>query len=165
MISEISKADEQAKDLIKEANLPPELEEKALRRWITGSERDGKKIDNDVKKKENSTREAYSKDEAWWKKHQVDRLKNRQSTEPSDEVDCGDFSSGTGDWSNLRHIELVVVPDNNNAQGQATNTNENRESKNQNPAKPVQPPGSGTTPTTTEPRRSERKLSTSLQKT
>lgn len=192
IITEINKIDEQAKTLIKEVELPPDLEEKALQRWRSSAERDAKKIDNEERRKETSTREAYSKDEIFWKKHQVDRLKNRQLTEQPGAAVDGNSVRDTSEWCKLpefelvvsaegghggeevapssenqhpKKIELVVVPESGHEGEEMAPSSENEHPKNENPVKPVQPPGQGTTPKTTDLRRSERKSSTSLPKT
>ena len=71
---------------------------------------------------------------------------------------CLLFTSSAG-------VLLVVAPEGGHEGKEVASSSENEHPKNENPAKPVQPPGQGTTSKTTDLRRSERKSSTSLPKT
>ena len=164
ILAEITKTDEEAFELIKNANLTPELEEKAAQRWKDSAEKDKKKVDNLELKKEKSTREAYAKDEIFWKKHQVDRLKNKgsASSELSDDADGMSIERDTSEWVKAPEVELVVVPDEASGQGPEV-VNEN--SKNGISPKPAQPPDPAKTTTTEGRRTSPRNSSISHPKT
>ena len=130
-------------------------------------------------KKEGSIRDAFAKDEAFAKQHQIDRLKNRRadnvpvvnscthvSGNHSDHINVGNEKQ---DWEEIPKIELVVVPDNlvNTAEDTILNDPPSEGahvlSKNLIPSSTVQPPGKAHPVTTILSRelRSSQKSSTS----
>ena len=140
-LSEIDKLDEEAAEIINNADLPLSVEEKALLHWKQSCERDQNKLDEKNKKQESSTREAYAKDELFWRKHQVDRLKKgEKKSDENHENESHDQGDPKSHWADVPEIELVVVPDDNISDSQLSNAMNNGQ-KNENHPLPVHPPG------------------------
>lgn len=177
MLKEITQADEKAMDIIKNAKLTQDVEDMALNRWKESTAREKKKIDEGIAKQEASTREAYAKDEAFLRKHQVDRLKKNGN--PSTTISEADETSGyeKSQWADVPNVELVVVPNESPLNATPDNSNNKSASKNGTLAN-LEPPLELSETATMTPlldatelaetavlRRSERKSSTCLPKT
>ena len=121
--SEIMKLDDEAAEIIYNADLPPAVEEKAILHWRLSYERDQERVDKKSTKQEASTRAAYTKDEQFWKKHQIDRIKKKSepNVTANENPGSGQPSKESG-WRDVPKIELVVVPDNSTLDQDLNNT-------------------------------------------
>ena len=111
--------------------------------WKSSCERDQQKVDEKFKKQEASTRAAYTKDEQFWRKHQIDRVKKKSESGGSG---SGQQSDKSG-WADVPQIELVVVPEEEISDNDLNNAMDET-SKNANPSAAVHPPGDQVTSST-----------------
>ena len=131
MIQEMTNIDEIVKKTIMDANLPEEVATMAVDRWYNFVEESVKSIDIEEDKKKESTRTAHEKDKAFYRKNQLERVKNKDKVDTLGMADTRSAGGShapasitkSGDRYKLPDIELVVVdpPGNREATGNLVN--------------------------------------------
>ena len=118
MIQEIEKIDETVKKTVEEENLPEEVAVIAVDRWFNFAAQYVKSMDIEEEKKKESTLLAHKKDEAFYRKNQVERVKNKAKVDASLTTNTRSVgveplapasSTKSGEGYKLPDIELVVV--------------------------------------------------------
>ena len=87
MLEKVENIDESAKKIINDENIPEEVKDTATKRWFDFSKEYMKPMEAEVVKKKQSTIEANNKDKEFYKKHQLERLKNRKQYDSIEKKD------------------------------------------------------------------------------
>ena len=79
MLDKMGEIDQKVLSVIDGNNRPEEVKEMATKRWFDFTKECMKPIEAEEEKKKRSTIESHNKDKLFYKKHQVERLKNRKA--------------------------------------------------------------------------------------
>ena len=118
MTQEITKIDETVKTTVEKENLPEEVAVIAIERWYNFAAQYVKPMDIEEEKKRESTLVAHKKDEAFYRKNQVERVKSKTKVDASLTMNTRSVgveplapasSKTTGEGYKLPNFELVVV--------------------------------------------------------
>ena len=114
MLQEVSKIDEDTKLLMTRQHLPKEVELIAIERWEEVVKQNMEETEREEEIKKSSTIEAHKKDETYYRKHQIDRLKNKNKKSNTEKKNTADtkskLTSGkTNEEVIVPEFELVVV--------------------------------------------------------